>query len=161
WDASKSEPLTSRTILGGRFGQLSPDGRSLVCWTPGRLLLEDVASGRERVTIPGEFGRFMAFSREGKFLAIAALKPPGQPPQPHVPVDPADDGRVEAASIIEVATGKEVLRIPTGWFAHVEFAPDARMLAMDGNGPFRLWDAVTGERVLEKSWPKEVIDSPW
>jgi dipeptidyl aminopeptidase/acylaminoacyl peptidase len=99
----------------------------------GRVILWDIASGREIGTLRGHSRGVMqvAFSRDGKLLASA--------------------GSDNTIRIWDVASQRE-LRTFTGHTANIEsmdFSPDGRMLASasEDGGTF-LWDTATGEHLI-------------
>jgi WD40 repeat protein len=54
-------------------GEFSPDGQTLVVVAGKGIVRQwDIATGRERATLPGQWGSYYAvFSSDGRFLAAA------------------------------------------------------------------------------------------
>jgi WD40 repeat protein len=136
---------------GGSFSMtrpaFSPDGRLLACadygggvqvWdVPGRKLIR-------KQTLRGmEAGMWLAFSRDGRKLAVPArvksdLDLPGDPdpldlPQPRV-------------FLFDLAKGGEPEEIvcPHGWPGGVAFSADGKVLAVGGAGAVHLFDVAGG-----------------
>jgi RNA polymerase sigma factor (sigma-70 family) len=114
---------------------LSPDGKQLACALgygdgirdPFRLRVWGVPTGELQIDLPGEF-HTLRFSPCGKVLAA---------------------GATGSVSLVAMATGKEIRRIPTGWIPGVQmdFRPDGKVLALGALWSLTLWDVATGERV--------------
>jgi WD40 repeat protein len=151
----------------------SPNGATLAAlhgYDPNeRLRLWDVASGRERVTLPpGSAGRALAFSPDGKVLAVGRLNQPirlwdvatGQElralggPAIAWSVAFSSDGtrllaaRNDGAVLFDVATGKEIRRVgDKRTYYTATFAPNGKTLALADDRAVRVFDAATGEEL--------------
>src|SRR5581483_4738315 len=140
------------------WAALAPDGRTALVGPvvlvaaplagkrePPAVALWDTDTGKERAKMQGELSRVgfcLAFSRDGKTLALNEADPFGWPER--VPV-----------SLWDVKTGQFVrrLRLPVrGIVDTLDFSPDGATLVTSGNEPqVRLWDAVSGKAL--KEWP--------
>lgn len=145
WDTGTGKILHSRSLPAGP-GQnpwgsnpyFSPDGLSVVVgkgdFRQGyRLTIQETATGVELLKLANELTAPWTFSPDGKLLAIAR----------------SVDGFPKKVSLVELATGKEVLFIKIGiFFDHLAFSNDGRMLALTYRNFLSLWDAATGARLL-------------
>jgi WD40 repeat protein len=122
----------------------TPDGNAVTVRTDSGLILQDTFTGRPLAKIPLQIGRPLAFSMDGKLLAGATLRPQK---------DPFDGHIQEAVCIAELASAKEILRIPTGNVSHLCLSPDGRVLAAVDREALRLWDVATGKQFYRQSWP--------
>jgi RNA polymerase sigma factor (sigma-70 family) len=134
------------------WAALTPDGQTALVAPIVRkpepepsAALWDTDTGKERAKLQGELPRVgfgLAFSRDGKTLALNEADPYGWPAL--VPV-----------SLWDARTGQFVrrLRLPVrGIVNALDFSPDGRTLLTSGNEPLvRLWDAVSGKSL--KEWP--------
>jgi WD40 repeat protein len=139
WDAKTGEE--TRRIEGaavGDFLTFSPDGKLLASarnWMRGNgagdVYLWDVTTGKPAGQLKGDNNllRCVAFSPDGKRIA--------------------GHSQFGAVRVWEVATGKELVKIPTNDAGHtVAFSPDGKLLAFDVNCAVRLCDADTGKERL-------------
>jgi RNA polymerase sigma factor (sigma-70 family) len=152
WDLGTGE-LRKAVDLGlpaGTWASLVPDGRTALVGTHAgkakpSAALWDIDTGRERAKLQGELPRIgfgLAFSRDGKTLALNEADPYGWPER--VPV-----------SLWDVKSGRLVrrLHLPVrGIVSSLGFSPDGGTLVTSGSEPLvRLWDAVSGKSL--KEWP--------
>jgi hypothetical protein len=111
---------------------------------PDRVSVWDLASGRELVRIPAtaHHGQRLAFSRDGKLLAIAE-------PQAYT-------GRLRRTFLVslwEAVTGKWLQTFPIGSSSlyQMAFAPNGASFAILTYDDLHLYEVATGERRLRKA----------
>jgi WD40 repeat protein len=113
--------------LGNARCAFSPDGASLLSGgNGGALLLWDVATGRERLTLHGASG-FFRFSPDGHAIVSA--------------------GRDGLLMLLDTATGAERARLAghTDSVVSAAYSPDGATLgSVSRDGTLRLWDARSG-----------------
>ena len=139
WDASTGEELltfSNHTAWVARLA-FSPDGKRLVT-TSGDMTARvwDAGTGEELLKLSGGGAVLfdVAFSPDGKRIATS-----GQ------------DGNVR---VWDSASGEELLTLPVEGgtdMRGIAFSPDGTRVALasDGNYPVTMWDASTGEVLLE------------
>jgi WD40 repeat protein len=130
--------------LGGTLAY-SADGNAVAQAEFGQqnIHLWDLETGRTRQTLPGwdGFARRLAFSPDGRFLAVGAeTVGPGDPPRPNK----------HSLRVWELASGREVVGWPlphrTGMRALV-FTPDSRFLVTGmGDSTVLVWDLLSTSR---------------
>jgi WD40 repeat protein/serine/threonine protein kinase len=184
WDVTTGQ---ARGILAiqSMFLAISPDGKLLASRDDAGVKLWDVATGQRRATIPGKGGTGLAFSTDGKTLAMdspdgtlqlwdvasrcirAVLAPRAPLSVDRVAFSP--DGRHLAvgdkwgAVQLWDTTGKPGFTLPLegpeGW-AKVAYSPDGKILATgyDG-GSVKLWDTATGQLRASLNGHTDGIDS--
>jgi WD40 repeat protein len=148
WDAASGKEI--RRIEGETVGDMlsfSPDGKILAAvrnWQQGKaggvIQLWDVATGKLGRTIQGDntLIRCVAFAPDGKLLAAHS--------------------QFGGVGVWEVASGKEVLRIPTASAGHtVAFSPDGKLLAFDVEYTVRLCEVATGKELFKLAGHQMVI----
>jgi WD40 repeat protein len=141
---------------GGRTARVrfhscfSTDGVLVTEWSKMQLQVTEVTTGRARATILGDLGSPTAFSPDNRTLAAGIHK---------VGVDPFAP-QVEAVGLFETATGKETLRLETGFILRLAFSRDGRFLATSDARGMRIWDADTGMQVFSRAWPKHLVPHP-
>lgn len=112
------------------------------------MRLWDPAAGKERITLQTGLAWCVAFSPDGKTLAVGRGKDKQR--------DWDDGGTVQLWD----ATGARLLRFlgrHAEWASGLAFAPDGRALAVAGSaGTLRLWDPATG-----RSLPRGTPGHPW
>jgi WD40 repeat protein len=114
--------------------KVSPDGRVLAVsnYRSGAIILWDLASGRERMTLRGHSSRVdcLAFAADGRSLASAAV----------------DD---ESILIWDLATGRPRRRLtpPVSYLLTLAYSPDGRLLASASATEkcVRIWDVRGGD----------------
>jgi WD40 repeat protein len=145
----RSERHGPRGIAHAAF---APDGEVVTVWQGTKVGLEEVATGRLLAELPAGVGNPMVFSPDGRLVAAALLRPKPDPYQ-------GDDRK--GVSLIETATGEEVVRLETGDVDCLAFTPDGRGLVVADGESLRVWDADTGERLYQRAWPEGVRDVRW
>src|SRR5262249_17682243 len=117
----------------------SPDGKVLAAgsWRSddeqqlhGEVKLWDLATGKERATIPEPFPvlRALAFSPDGKKLAAAGSE---------------ELAGANKLKLLDVATGRVDVAIPVKpgrWVRGLAFSPDGRYLAASTDKIVRVWE---------------------
>lgn len=106
----------------------SPDRRHLACISEGRVQLLEIATGRECRSFPDKDPRNLAFSPDGRVLAIDGPK---------------------GFSLWELASGKERWRTqaPAEWARGIRFSPDGRWLGRIDDRIVKLYDVCRGQLV--------------
>lgn len=145
WDvATGKEGLRIDGFEVGDSICFSPDGKLLSAarnWQQGKeagvVQLWDVATGKLHGRLEGDENliRCAAFSPDGKRLAGHSQW---------------GEERMGAVRVWELATGKELLHIPTNSAGHtIAFSPDGQLLAFDVGYTIRLCQARTGKELLK------------
>jgi hypothetical protein len=108
---------------------INSDGRWAAWSHCNGLDIWDTATGEGRPSPPGE--KIFAFSPDGRWLAALAKD-------------------FKGVGVWEVATGREVSRLPGAYALSMQFSPDGRMLALGGldDGTVTLWELASGKEVL-------------
>jgi WD40 repeat protein len=165
WDAATGEQLHRRplgavqpTPSSGQV-ELAPDAESITVWRgEDRLTIEEISTGYLLATLPEGVGHPLGFSADGRLLAVFL-----QPRIDHyglwkgaerVP----EQYDVKGLSVIETASGQEVVRLDVRRFDHVAFTPDGRAVVVADRQKLSTWDAATGERLHQMEWPESVRD---
>jgi hypothetical protein len=145
--------------MSSRF---APDGEVVTVVTGGdpdptdlplgqRLSIEEATTGRQLLTIPRDLSYYpVDFSPDGKLLTAGIHSFPNRGFQ------------VQSVSLMEVATGEEVLRVE-GPINLLAFSPDGRRLATNdavGAGGIRVWDVATGQLLFQRRWPDGLVHHP-
>jgi hypothetical protein len=165
WDAATGEQLNRRTLgpVQPTFSQgdveLAPDGESVTVWRGDRLTIEDISTKSRLATLPEGVGNPLVFSADGRLLAV--LLPPriarmGVWKEPRKELPETYD--VKGLSLIETASGQEVVRLDIRRFDHVAFTPDGRALVVTDKQKLTIWEASTGVRLHQMTWPESIRD---
>lgn len=123
----------------------APDGDSVSVLQGDRLGIEELATRCLLAMLPKDVGVPLFFSPDGRLVA-AVVKEEN---------DPDENRRL---SILETASGAEVVRLAAQAFDHIAFTPDSRSLVMVGEKNLRVWDTDTGECLHEMAWPESIRD---
>jgi WD40 repeat protein len=119
---------------------ISPDSRYLA--GTGRVF--DTSTGKELPSL--ETGKVrladpVAFSRDGSLIAAGLRR--------RVRVsETRSEERAENVTVWERATGRVIIKLPTGFAGLCDFLPDGRTLATTSPDGFRLWDLATGKETF-------------
>jgi WD40 repeat protein len=140
WEADTGKEL--RALDDVYWWAWSPDGKILAGTGMkfDSIYLWDVATGKELHRLPGHPpGTALAFSPDGKTLAAANYGGPSMP---------KEEKQDTAIHLLDVATGKERLKITGRWqgLDLLAFSPDgATLAARDWEGGVVLWEVSTGK----------------
>jgi WD40 repeat protein len=192
WEAASGKVLSDLAAPRGEVRRVafSPDGRTLASagqgdflglgkTSPDEVSLWDLDAGKEVLTLTGPGGSVnsLAFSPDGKLLAVASDEGPvqlldGRTGQQVLLLKGAGrsaafskDGRFlvtaggsrpDRVSVWEAATGRLAYELAghTGTAIDAAFSPDGRRIASAGrDGKVRLWDTETRQEVLSLPHP--------
>jgi WD40 repeat protein len=153
WDFESGRLLTHRPLPQGNCGSFSIDNKLLAWsvreitqdrrWGQDSLLIQDTASGRNVLTIPGRFVNRLMFSSDGRTLAGVREKNARSEP-PH----PGPRPRVAEICIWEVATGKERICFETNGRFDFVWSQDRRKVATPRIISYSVWSTITGKEVF-------------
>jgi WD40 repeat protein len=168
WEAATGELVSHRPyhadirswatpgINGSRSSRMrvhanfTPDGKGVTEKTGDGLTIQDTATGRSQVFIPGIIGKPLAFSHDGRLVAAPAI---GKPKE-----DPFDWDEMDGVRIAETLTGKEVVHLRAGNVDALEFSPDGEVLVTADKQAIRFWNVVTGQELMKQPWPEPYRD---
>jgi RNA polymerase sigma factor (sigma-70 family) len=160
WDTATGELLKGRAFEGAPFSRFTPDANGVTVRTREGLALQDTITGKELMAIPGVVDLVpIAFSPDGQLVAVVRRKV-------IVALVGKAAGGVQAAgettavSLVEIATGREVLRIKTGPAYFLAFSPDGRVLATADQQVVRLWEVITGKEIFSRPRHKGLPGAP-
>ncbi|HEY7315168.1 MAG TPA: WD40 repeat domain-containing protein [Gemmataceae bacterium] len=157
WDLDSGKSLARRALSMESWPAcFDATGRTVVFRTGAGLVVQDVKTGQEWARLSGGVREPFALSPNGKILAATVYEP--KPPPPGEPLDSAPRSTdARAIVLMELASGKQLLRIETGanGFSRLAFAPDGRTLATVDDDGFRLWDAATGKELFRRVLPRK------
>jgi RNA polymerase sigma factor (sigma-70 family) len=163
WDAATGEQLNQRLLSAVQPTpsqgdvELAPDGESAAVWRGDRLTIEDVSTKNLLARLPRGVGNPLGFSADGRLLAVFL-----QPRNEHAgwwdPNPILEKYDVKGLSLIETASGQEVVRLDIRRFDYVAFTPDGRAIVVTDKQKLSVWDAATGERLHQIEWPESVRD---
>jgi WD40 repeat protein len=148
--------IRSQATPTGRSGGMrvhanfTPDGKGVTEKVGDGLIIQDTATGRSQVFIPGITGERLAFSSDGRLVAAPAI---GKPKE-----DPFDWNETDGVRLAETLTGKEILHLPTAEINALDFSPDGEVLATADRTAIRFWDVATGKELLKRLWPEAYRD---
>jgi WD40 repeat protein len=162
WDATTGKQLSRRPLSAVQPApsqgevELAPDGESVTVWHGDQLTIEDISTKNRLATLPKGVGNPLGFSADGRLLAVFL-----PPRQEHIglwkePKPILEIYDVKGLSLIETASGQEVVRLGIGKFDYVAFTPDGRAIVVADKQEFSIWDAATGERLHQMAWPETV-----
>lgn len=154
WDAQTGKLLARRPFGGSLSSQFTPDGDGVTVNSKERLTIEDTITGRERITISGDMGHPVAFSPDGRLLAVGIHRT-------HDALPGGLDGgwQTLGVRVVELATRKEIFHLEGG-IDFITFSPDGLVLATADPEGLHLWDAFTGVRLFRRPWPQDLAPGP-
>ena len=130
-----------RFPVEGSSTLLSPDGRLLATLGPKEVRLRETATGQERLTVPRGESYQLAFSGDGRTLAVGGGE------------------TTKSVVLWEMVSGKERARltdVPGDRYAHLCFSPDGRWLALQEDRWIQLWDVRHGKKI-HRRFPRGLI----
>jgi RNA polymerase sigma factor (sigma-70 family) len=135
WEAATGKQRVKRPFVADPDWPVlfSPDGKTFIAPHDGKLVLEEVASGRRRELAASRPppGPMWEFSSDGKLLAMAF-----------------DVSGSDSVAVYEVDKSEPPRILTTGTVGLVAFSPDRRYLATAGPKSLQLWELATGRAVL-------------
>ncbi len=158
WDADSGKRLSQRPyqfkirgevdgLIGDGHADLAPGGERLSVWLGKRLGIEEVSTGCLLAKLPREVKSPLVFSSDGRLLAALIRSAKDG--------DPEHEG-IEVRSLIEMATGEEVVRLNLPAPNTIAFSPDSRALIVSDHKNLCVWDTVTGEKLHQVAWPDSI-----
>ncbi|HTU94064.1 MAG TPA: WD40 repeat domain-containing protein [Gemmataceae bacterium] len=163
WDLEAGKSRAQRALPMERWPAVfTADGRSIVFGGKDRLIVQDVATGRERVRLPGRLRRPQAWSPDGQILAATVDEPKAS--RPGAPLPKKSRPEVHRTIVLsELASGQTLRRIETGpsGLRDLAFSPDGRTLAATTADGFHLWDLATGKEVFRRPLPSDLPGYPF
>lgn len=147
WNTDSDKALYSRSLPRESNPALTIDGAGVIVWKRNRLMVQDLATEQEFLKLTENLANPLAFSADGKILAAGKVAD-DFPPFP-ARSEKGGQGFAKSLSLIELATGKEVLHFKPGLpFEYLVFSRDGRTLAATLNDLLVIWDAATGARLF-------------
>jgi WD40 repeat protein len=135
WEIDRTkepQPLAWKGKFVGSL-QFSPDSRTLAVSGDGKIVLFDVATGKQLSEFKSDTYRVLAFSPDGKTLAFGKYMAVGLISLP--------EGTVGELTVIQPGRHQSMV-------SSVAFSPDGKTLASAAHdATIRLWDAATGREL--------------
>jgi WD40 repeat protein len=150
WDASTGELLVRRPFDGSLDSRFTADSKGVTVDSRERLLVEDTKAGQPLAVISGDLGHPVAFTSGAQIAAVGIHKTEAGPMPGYEPL---------GVRVIEMASREELFHVD-GWIDYTAFSPDGHELATAGADGLRLWDVVSGELLLRRSWPANSVRRP-
>jgi RNA polymerase sigma factor (sigma-70 family) len=161
WDTASGTLLKRRQFAGDVGSLLTPDANGVTVRVEDELAIEETSTGKRLVTFPDvEDLRPMAFSPNGRLVAVVRRGPEHPGPVIGRVGGRGPRGEVTAVSLAEMATGQEVLRLETGPVDHLAFSPDGRVLATADPWIVRLWEVATGQVIFTQGHHEALPGAP-
>jgi len=170
WDAATGQRLLQRPLSAVQPTpyqgdvEFAPDGEGVTVWRSDRraawlgdrLTIEDISTKRLLAELPKGVGHPLGFTADGRLLAVF-LQPRREHLWPYKESERVPETYdVKGLSLIETASGQEVVRLDIQRFDHVAFTPEGRALVVTDKKKLSIWDAATGERLHQMEWPESV-----
>jgi WD40 repeat protein len=138
WDMEKQK-VRRHFIVDAKFFinglAVAADGKTLAIRSGYRAHLWDMSTGKKvRDLLEGSDCRALAFSQDGKTIALGCYQEPG----------PGKD--IGYVSLLETATGKERRRLE-GYASCLVFSPDNRLASAGQDHLIRWWDVQAGKLI--------------
>jgi len=145
WDVATGRVVVTRQMKEVSDFIFSPDGMNLATQNRKGIVLQDLKTGVERVSIPGGFRYyFIRFSPDSKILAIASSDLTAEAPKT----------TGQGIRLVDVTTGKTLSLIPTGPVGQLAFSSDGRMLATADRDALRILEISTGKELFQIKRPE-------
>lgn len=155
WDLETCKSLARRALpMESWPAAFTADGRTVVFRAKDRLIIQDVATGREWASLSGGLREPFTWSPDGQILAATVYESHPENPRP-------DDSRTVV--LMELATGKVLRRIETGRSSlrRLAYSPDGRTLAGTVSEGFRVWDVATGRELFHGALKNDLPGYPF
>jgi WD40 repeat protein len=158
WDLASGKRLNQkpyrlkmRADLNNTIGEahtaFAPDGERLTVWLGDRLGIEEVSTGCLLAKLPKGVGRPLDFSPDGRLLT-AMMRPSKE--------DGPNFEGIEVRSLIEVASGEEIVQLDWKAPNKLAFTPDGRGMVVSDHKDLSVWDTDTGEKLHQTAWPDSI-----
>jgi WD40 repeat protein len=143
WDVVTGQELVKRPLPAGSFTAcFSADATTLAVGRNGRVILEDVATGKRRDLRTGNMTDApLVFSQDGRRLAVGHR-------------DAADESPGRSLAVYDLSEDGDPLVLDTGQVGLAAFSADGRYLATAGPDDLRLWELAGGREVLRCPRPE-------
>jgi hypothetical protein len=130
WDLATGNVGKSTDFQGAFNAMFGPNGTTL--HPDGRIILRDALTGKQVVKLNDVIFGPYSFTYDGKKLAIASSN---------------------AATFLDLTTGRVLANIPTGKVGDLEVSPDGRLLAAISRDELVLWEIATAKPVYRLPAP--------
>lgn len=154
WRIDTGELLSKRSYPRAEnspniLASIAPDGENLCLIRQGKVCMETASSGRLLQTLPQPVGGSVVFSPDSRLVAATN----------QLPRKKASEGfDWKGLSLIEAATGKEVLSWQTQETYLFAFTRDGRGLVSVDKRALRVWDTATGKQLHQMKWPAGILE---
>lgn len=163
WDLDTGKSLARRALAMESWpASFTAEGRTIVFRAQDRLIVQDVDTGREWVSLSGGLREPLAWSPDGQILAATIYETKTPLAGAARPANPQpDDSRTIV--LMELATGKQLRRIETGRSSlrRLAYSPDGRTLAGTVSEGFRVWEVATGKELFHRPLQRDISGYPF